>query len=88
MRLGVIKGWSLADHPWQKARVPMPSQGLASVGWRNYAVYGLFYFQINALTSTPLFSFAFAVFHLVLKPASCLILELFFRQQQARYEKP
>lgn len=36
---GVIKGWSLAEHPWQIARVP--GRVFCLVGCREYiAVYG------------------------------------------------
>lgn len=38
---GVIKGWSLSDHPWQKARVPIQGEMFALLAVSNdLSLYG------------------------------------------------
>lgn len=38
---GVIKGWSLSDHPWQKARVPTQGEMFALLAVCNdLSLYG------------------------------------------------
>ena len=38
---GVIKGWSLSDHPWLKARMPTQGEMFALLAVCNYlTIYG------------------------------------------------